>query len=123
MNRPQTLPQTPAPRPGSESRLRVVPAERARPVRLRRIGILVVVGLLAGLFVVGVMQAVVTEAQGRIDQLNAQITEATATDRELRLDRVRMLSPAALRDAARDRLGMVTPTTIVYLVPSEPPAP
>lgn len=79
--------------------------------------------LFCGLFVVGVLQAVVTEAQGRIDQLNERITEATAADRDLSLRRAELLSPVVLRDVARDRLGMVTPTTIVYLVPSDAPAP
>ena len=123
MNRPQPSPQTPAPRARGGSRLRVVPTTRPRPIRVGRIGLVVLLGLVAGLFVVGVLQAVVTEAQGRIDQLDEQIGEATATDRELRLRRAELLSPAALRTEARERLGMVTPTTIVYLIPSEAPAP
>ena len=123
MNRPQPSPQTPAPRSGGESHLRVVEAARAGPGRILRIGLVVVLALFVGLFVIGVLQAVVTEAQGRIDQLNGQITEATAGDRELRLRRAELLSPAVLREQARDRLGMVTPTTIVYLVPSGVPAP
>ena len=123
MNRPQPSPREPAPRSRPEARLRVVPAARARPARIRRIAVAVVMALFCGLFVVGVLQAVVTEAQGRIDQLNARITEATAADRDLSLRRAELLSPVVLRDVARDRLGMVTPTTIVYLVPSDAPAP
>ncbi len=123
MNRPQPSPQTPAPPSRGESYLRVVAAARAKPGRIRRVGLVVVLALFVGLFVIGVLQAVVTEAQGRIDQLNEQVTEATAADRELRLRRAQLLSPAVLREAARDRLGMVTPTTIVYLVPPEAPAP
>ena len=123
MNRPQPTPREAAPRPDGESHLRVVAAPRTRPGTIRRTGLIVLFALFAGLFVIGVLQAVVTEAQGRIDQLNEQIDEATTTDRELRLRRTEMLSPAVLAERARDRLGMVTPTTIVYLVPSEPPAP
>lgn len=123
MNRPQPSPQTPAPTSPGESPLRVVPTTRARPIRVGRIGLVVLAALAAGLFVIGALQAVVTEAQGRIDQLDEQIGEATVTDRELRLRRAQVLSPAVLRSEARDRLGMVTPTTIVYLVPSEAPAP
>ncbi len=123
MNRPQPSPQTPAPTSRGESPLRVVPTTRARPIRVGRIGLVVLAALAAGLFVIGALQAVVTEAQGRIDQLDEQISEATVTDRELRLRRAQLLSPAVLRSEARDRLGMVTPTTIVYLVPSEAPAP
>lgn len=120
MNRPSPAPRTPA---STAPRLEVVTASRQNPGRLRRTGIVVTLVLLAGLFITGAVQAVVTEAQGRIDQLNSQIDEAAAQDRELRLRRAELLAPARLRAAARDRLGMVTPTTIVYLVPSQPPAP
>ena len=123
MNRPQPSPRTPAPSSRGESSLRVVGPARARPIRVGRAGLVVLAALVASLFAIGVVQAVLTEAQGRIDQLDEQISEATATDRELRLRRAQMLSPAVLRTEARDRLGMVTPTTIVYLVPPEAPAP
>ena len=123
MSRPQPSPPTPAPQPTGGSHLRVVPVTRAKPGRIRRTGLIVVFALFAGLFVIGAVQAVVTEAQGRIDQLNGQISDATAADRELRLHRAELLSPAVLREVARDRLGMVTPTTVVYLVPSETPTP
>jgi len=123
VNRPQPSPQAPTPRSRREAHLRVVTRPRAKPLRIGRIGLAVVFALFVGLFVIGVLQAVVTEAQGRIDQLNDRMTEATAADRELRLRRAQLLSPAVLRTEARDRLGMVTPTTIVYLVPSEAPAP
>lgn len=123
MIRPQPSPRTPAPQPTGGSHLRVVSATRSKPGRIRRTGLIVVFTLFAGLFAVGVVQAVVTEAQGRIDQLNGQITDATVADRELRLRRAELLSPGVLRETARDRLGMVTPTTVVYLVPSEAATP
>lgn len=123
MNRSSPAPRTPASQPAAAPRLRVVARSRQNPGRLRRTGIVVTLVLLSGLFITGAVQAVVTEAQGRIDQLNTQIQEATARDRELRLRRAELLAPARLRAAAHDRLGMVTPTTIVYLVPSQPPAP
>ncbi|MCY3786376.1 MAG: septum formation initiator family protein [bacterium] len=122
MSRPQPSPSS-APKSRGESALRVVAPARAEPVRLGRAGLAVLAVLVAGLFVIGVLQAVVTEAQGRIDQLDEQIVEATATDRELRLRRAQLLSPAFLGAEARDRLGMVTPTTIVYLVPPQAPVP
>lgn len=123
MNRPSPAPRTPDAAPAGAPRLRVVAGSRQNPGRLRRTGIVVALVLLVGLLITGAVQAVVTEAQGRIDQLNALIDEATAQDRELRLRRAELLAPARLRAVARDRLGMVTPTTIVYLVPSQPPAP
>lgn len=118
----------PAPRPAAsqaatQSRLRVVARERPRSKAVRRIVVRVVVVLLGGLFAIGVLQAVVTQAQGRIDQLDRQIDEAVSLDRELRLRRAELLSPARLATEARDRLGMVPPETINYLDPAIPPAP
>ncbi|MXZ30253.1 MAG: hypothetical protein F4236_06460 [Acidimicrobiia bacterium] len=96
---------------------------RTRPGQLRRVGLRVALVLLGGLFAVGVLQAVVTQAQGRIDQLDQQIDEAVSLDRELRLRRAELLSPARLASEARDRLGMVPPATVIYLDPATPPAP
>ena len=123
MNRPLRTPQAPDPQAGARSGLRVVGSERPRPGQLRRIVLRVVLVLLSGLFAIGVLQAVVTQAQGRIDQLDRQIDEAVSLDRELRLRRAELLSPARLATEARDRLGMVPPATVNYLDPATPPAP
>ena len=123
MNRPLRTPQAPAPQVRAQSRLRVVGRERPRSSQLRRIVLRVALVLLSGLFAIGVLQAVVTQAQGRIDQLDRQIDEAVSLDRELRLRRAELLSPARLATEARDRLGMVPPATVNYLDPATPPAP
>ncbi|MYB23760.1 MAG: hypothetical protein F4X37_01360 [Acidimicrobiia bacterium] len=123
MNRPLRTPQPADPQVKAPSRLEVVAARRARPGQLRRVGLRVVLVLLGGLFAVGLLQAVVTQAQGRIDQLDRQIDEAVSLDRELRLRRAELLSPARLASEARDRLGMVPPATVNYLDPATPPAP
>lgn len=123
MSKALPTPQPAAPRAGTQSRLRVVARERPRSNQVRRLVVRVVVVLLGGLFAIGVLQAVVTQAQGRIDQLDHQIDEAVNLDRELRLRRAELLSPARLATEARDRLGMVPPETINYLDPAVPPAP
>ena len=123
MNRPLRTPQTPDPQVRTHSRLQVVGSEPRRSGRLRRMVLRVALVLLSGLFGIGVLQAVVTQAQGRIDQLDRQIDEAVSLDRELRLRRAELLSPARLATEARDRLGMVPPATINYLDPATPPAP
>ena len=123
MSKPLATPQPAAPKAGAKSRLRVVARERPRSTQVRRLVVRVVVVLLGGLFAIGVLQAVVTQAQGRIDQLDSQIDEAVDLDRELRLRRAELLSPARLATEARDRLGMVPPETINYLDPALPPAP
>lgn len=123
MNRPLRTPQPTEPQVRAPSRLAVVAGRRTRPGQLRRVGLRVALVLLGGLFAVGVLQAVVTQAQGRIDQLDQQIDEAVSLDRELRLRRAELLSPARLASEARDRLGMVPPATVIYLDPATPPAP
>lgn len=123
MSKALPKPQPAAPQAGTQSRLRVVARERPRSSQVRRLVVRVVVVLLGGLFAIGVLQAVVTQAQGRIDQLDHQIDEAVNLDRELRLRRAELLSPARLATEARDRLGMVPPETINYLDPAVPPAP
>lgn len=123
MSKALPTPQPAATQAGTRSRLRVVARERPRSSQVRRLVVRVVVVLLGGLFAIGVLQAVVTQAQGRIDQLDRQIDEAVNLDRELRLRRAELLSPARLATEARDRLGMVPPETINYLDPAVPPAP
>ena len=123
MSKALPTPQPAAPQADAQSRLRVVASERPRLHHIRRIVVRVVIVLLSGLFVIAVLQAVVTQAQGRIDQLDRQIDEAVSLDRELRLRRAELLSPARLATEARDRLGMVPPETINYLDPAVPPAP
>ena len=119
MSRPQ--PASAAPGPAQRTPLEVIPGVRRRQVR--RLAVRVSVVLLAGLFMIGMLQAVVTQAQGRIDQLNTQLDDAADLDRQLRLQRAALLSPARLVTEARDRLGMVPPETIRYLTPSPAPAP
>ncbi|MCY3807300.1 MAG: hypothetical protein OXG55_14445 [bacterium] len=123
MSKALPTPQPAATQAGTQSRLRVVARERPRSSQVRRLVVCVVVVLLGGLFAIGVLQAVVTQAQGRIDQLDRRIDEAVNLDRELRLRRAELLSPARLATEARDRLGMVPPETINYLDPAVPPAP
>ena len=123
MSKALPTPRPAAPQVGTQPRLRVVARERPRSNQIRRIVVRVVIVLLSGLFAIGVLQAVVTQAQGRIDQLDHQIDEAVNLDRELRLRRAELLSPARLATEARDRLGMVPPETINYLDPAVPPAP
>lgn len=126
MSRPATRSSRPEPAPPKKAapvrHLEVVSSPRRDLAWIRRTGTIVILSLFLGLFATGAVQGVVTQAQGRIDQLNAQISEAAETDRLLHLRRAELLSPERLRREAGDRLGMVPPTTVVYLVPSESPA-
>lgn len=123
MTRPLPKHRVSDPQPNSQSRLRVVGNERSEARRLRRLVWRVALVLLGGLFVIGLVQGVVTQTQGRIDQLDTQLDDAVGLERELRLQRAELLSPARLATEARDRLGMVPPATIHYLDPATPVAP
>ncbi len=123
MNQPQRAPRKSVSSPQAQARLKLVSNEHPRSHQLRRTCLRLVFVLLVGLFVIGALQAVVTQSQGRIDQLNIQIDEALRIDRELRLQRAELLSPERLALLAQDRLGMVPPATVKYLDPVIPPAP
>ena len=125
MSRPAIRPSQPEPAPPRSSararHLEVVSPPRRDLAWIRRTGTIVILSLFLGLFATGAVQGVVTQAQGRIDQLNTQITEAVETERQLGLRRGELLSPERLRREAADRLGMVRSETVVFLLPSETP--
>ena len=123
MSGSQPARRAPTAAPAARSDLTVVASEAPRSRHIRRTCLRLAVVLLAGLFTIGLLQAVVTQSQQRIDQLNTQIDEAQNLDRDLRLRRAQLLSPDRLASAARNRLGMVPPATVLYLDPATPPAP
>jgi cell division protein FtsL len=125
----------PRPRPQPERRFRPVPAPQPPPRHLRLVDPVearrrrvtrVLTGLLvaavcAGLFAIVALRVVLAQGQGEIDRLEQSVDTQTATQQRLRLGVAELEAPARIVGAARTRLGMVTPTTVVYLNP--PPAP
>lgn len=116
--------QRPArPRP----QLRVVPREATAEARRRRLvrrGAALAAGVVAlCLFGVVVAHVVLTQNQFRLDQLREQSSDGQAEYDRLRLQVAELESPGRIVATAQQRLGMVTPTTITYLAPSQEASP
>ncbi|HEX4903646.1 MAG TPA: septum formation initiator family protein [Acidimicrobiales bacterium] len=100
---------------------------------------LVGVGMvIAALLALAVMHALLIGGQVRLDGLHADVASETEAIRRLELRVAELESPDRVLDVARDRLGMVQPTEVGYLLPvgvpgapeepvrvapAEPPAP
>jgi cell division protein FtsL len=101
--------------------LRLVDPAQARRRRVTRaLTGLLVAAVCAGLFAIVAMRVVLAQGQGQIDRLQSQVDSQTADQQRLRLGVAELEAPARIVGAARTRLGMVTPSTVVYLNP--PPA-
>lgn len=114
----------PAPRANTKARpqLEVVRAERlAEAARRRLVRRLALAATVAGalcLFGVVVAHVVLTQNQFRLDELRAQSSSEQAEYDRLRLEVAELESPRRIVDEAQQRLGMITPSTVVYLAPS-----
>jgi cell division protein FtsL len=80
-----------------------------------------VAAVCAGLFAIVAMRVVLAQGQAQIDKLEKTVDTQTADQQRLRLGVAELEAPARIASVARNRLGMVTPSTVVYLNP--PPAP
>ena len=119
-----------APRPEPRRRpaptrphLRVVGAEAPRSRRLNRLLTgMVLAAVFAGLFAIVAVRVMLAQGQAEIDALTKSIDAQQAVSRDLRLTVAELEAPAQIVAAARQRLGMVTPSSVTYLTPP-PPAP
>ena len=119
--RARTQPERRAPVP-PPPQLRLVDPRLARGRRLTRLvtGALVAFAC-AGLFAIVGLRVLLAQGQVEVDRLEASIATAQAVEQDLRLTVAELEAPAQIVAAARQRLGMVTPVTVTYLIP--PPAP
>ena len=85
----------------------------------RRSTLIFVVSMLTVLFLIAVLQGIVTQTQVRIDGLGDRIEEEAEREEVLQQQKTEMISPARVVEVAKDRLGMVTPSTVVYLHPPD----
>jgi cell division protein FtsL len=103
--------------------LRLVDDARARAAQKRRRmrAVFILAGLLtvACLFALAVFNAMLVSGQGRIDQLEDQVTAAQAEYSANRLKVAELESPQRVVQAAQRRLGMVPPSDVSYLTPSQ----
>jgi cell division protein FtsL len=71
------------------------------------------------LFGLAVFHTVLIGAQGRLDELDAQIEAQQDRQLRLRLQLAELESPERIVDAATDDLGMVPPGEVVWLAPPD----
>jgi cell division protein FtsL len=115
----------PARQPGpvapARRHLRVVEA----PAVSRRLALVLtavlVAAVCAGLFAIVGLRVLLAQGQGQVDRLEAQAEAEHAREQRLRLTVAQLESPASVVDAARQRLGMVPPTTVISLTPAPVP--
>ncbi|MFN8039261.1 MAG: hypothetical protein U0Q07_08635 [Acidimicrobiales bacterium] len=108
-----------APRPRGGRHLSVVAEGEAVGRRRRRVrwGALSLVVLFLAVFGVVVFQALLVQAQGRLDDADRAIAKEEERARDLRLALAAAESPERIAQAARTRLGMIVPAEQVYLQP------
>ena len=80
-----------------------------------------VVILFASLFGLAVFHTVLVQGQAQLDRLDARVASQEATAQELRLGVAELEAPSRIVAEAQDRLGMVSPAAITYLMPSPAP--
>lgn len=108
-----------APSPKGGRHLSVVAEGEAATRTRRRVrwGALSLVVLFLAVFGVVVFQALLVQAQGRLDDADRAITKEEERARDLRLALAAAESPERVAEAARTRLGMIVPAEQVYLQP------
>lgn len=82
---------------------------------IRRGGLLLILSLLSALFLIAVLQGVVTQTQVKIDHLQVQVEAGNKLRETLTQRKTELTSPGRIVQTATERLGMTTPTTVVYL--------
>jgi cell division protein FtsL len=105
------------PRPQRPPQLRVVTGGAARRRSLTRGVAVASVITVAALFGVVVFHVLLNQGQMQLDRLQTRSAQEHARAERLRLDLAALQSPARVVAAARDRLGMVPPAAVAYLVP------
>ncbi|MCA1690894.1 MAG: cell division protein FtsL, partial [Actinobacteria bacterium] len=123
----QPVPRQPASRPPVRPDLRILPEPPS--VRARRLSRLITalagVAVCFGLFAVVGVHVLLAQGQGEVERLSSEVAEQEQQQQRLRLEVAELESPSRVVAAARERLGMVTPSTLVSLAPAsldDPPA-
>ncbi len=105
-------------RPVRESR-RLRPVSPPRPRRSPAVPVLVGVGIvLVALFALAAMHALLISGQVHLDAMRRDVASEHEQIRRLELREAELESPGRVLDAARQRLGMVEPGEVGYLLPA-----
>ena len=111
-------PAAPERRPEHRRGQHLRPVERPRPKRSPAVPALVGVGIvITALLGLAVMHALLIGGQVRLDAMRSDVAAETESIRRLELRVAELESPDRVLDAARERLGMVQPTEVGYLLP------
>lgn len=114
----ERTPAAPARRPEHRRGQHLRPVERPRPKRSPAVPALVGVGMvIAALLGLAGMHAVLIGGQVRLDAMRSDVAAEDEAIRRLELRVAELESPDRVLDVARDRLGMVLPTEVGYLLP------
>lgn len=111
---PRRTPATPERRP----QLRVVDEVAPRRVSLALVTVLVVGGIFAMLFGLVVVHTMLLQNQQRLDHLDAQVSDAQGRYQQLRLQVAQLEAPQRIVDVATHKLGMVPSDGTTYLTPT-----
>ena len=85
---------------------------------LGRVGTLAAVALFACVFGVIVFQTLLVQGQARLDALDKRAATEDLRSRELHRQLADLDAPGRIVGVARDKLGMVAPTNVGFLVPA-----
>ncbi len=115
---PRPEPHRRAPAPATRPDLRLVdPADVRARRRTRLVTGTLIVAVFAGLFSIVATRVLLAQGQVEVDRLTASVEAKQTARQELRLTVAELEAPAQITAAARQRLGMVTPTSVTYLAP------
>lgn len=113
--RPRVAPvREAAPTPG---RLAALGATLRSGNALGRVGTLTAIALFACIFGVVVFQTLLVQGQARLDALDKRGAQEELRSRELHRELADLRAPGRIVGVARDKLGMVAPAAVGYLVP------
>ncbi|MFN2606498.1 MAG: hypothetical protein ABR511_01185 [Acidimicrobiales bacterium] len=122
---PRVAPHRSAPGalPAARPDLRLVgPATRRRRALTRAATALAAASTAAGLFAVVTLHVFLASGQADLDRLQHQADAESAQQGRLTVQVAELQSPERVVDLARQRLGMVPPTSVAYLPEADPSA-
>jgi cell division protein FtsL len=100
-------------RPSAPARLKS--HQHIRRTRLVVFGALAII--VVAMLLVAIGSALVVSQQVRLDAAEQALAAASTRNTDLQVQRAELASPAKVLVVAQTKLGMVTPKTVIYLVP------
>ena len=107
-----------------QSRVRGGPRRGPAPDRPLRLALLVTAVLTVGtIFGAAIFHVLLIQSEFRLDQLNKEAAKEQARYEKLRLDVAQLSAPERIVATAQQRLGMVVPPQVAYLMAPAPQDP